>query len=267
MAHTPLDALESVRQLAEAWRVIVADRGSGDIRDRPGTAIRWADSKFPFWNLIAVTEQCSDPRLLDEWLAQAAAYMRQKSQRGALWLFEELLDPSCLRGLPAAIERAGLVLSDSGFGIAGDILPIPEPAHPRLEFVRVRTQDELQAYADINSRAYGFALESGRDGLNGSELWTSEEMHAYLGVEGGTPVSTAATIRVNGSLFLVAVATTPEAQRKGYGEAVSRKALFEGARATGLTRTVFQASLAGAPVYERIGCHKAATLRFYGLRT
>jgi predicted GNAT family acetyltransferase len=63
------------------------------------------------------------------------------------------------------------------------------------------------------------------------------------------------------------VATAPEAQLKGYGEATTRKALFEGAKATGLTRTALHATMAGAPVYQRIGYRKVATMRFYGLRS
>jgi GNAT superfamily N-acetyltransferase len=259
------DALESVKLLADTWRTIVMDYGPSDVRDLPGMAIRWADSKFPFWNVVTFTDQGVDGRLLDVRLAQAAAYLRQKSQPGLIWLFEELLDASCRRGLPAAVERAGLSLSLSGFGMAGDILPIAEPTHPKLQFIRVTTDDELQAYADLNSRAYGMSLEAGRDGLGGSELWKSG-MYAYLGLESGVPVAAAATIRTNDCLFLALVATAPEAQRKGYGEATTRKALFEGGKATGLTRTVLHASLAGAPVYQRIGYRKVATIGFYGLR-
>jgi GNAT superfamily N-acetyltransferase len=253
------DALESVRQLADTWRAIVIDHGPGDVRDLPGIAIRWADSKFPFWNCITFTDQGADGRLLDERLAQAATYMRQRSQPGLVWLFEELLDPSCRAGLPAAADRAGLSLSLSGFGMSGDFLPIPEPNHPSLRFVRVTTEDELLAYADLNSRAYGMPLEAGRDGLRGSALWKSG-MHTYLGLEDGIPVSAAAMVETNGCLFLALVATAPEAQRRGYGEATVRKALFEGAKATGLTRTVLHATMAGAAVYERVGYRKVATI-------
>lgn len=258
-------AFRSVQQLADTWKAIVTDRGTGDVRDLPGTALRWADSKFPFWNCITFNDQIADGKLLDERLTQAATYMRQRSQPGFLWLFEELLGPSCRAELPAAADRAGLSLSLSGFGMSGDFLPIPEPTHPNLNFVRVTTDDELLAYADLNSRAYGMPLEAGRDGLRGSALWKSG-MYTYLGLENGVPVSAAATVQTNECLFLALVATAPEAQRKGYGEATVRKALFEGAKATGLTRTVLHATMAGAPVYERIGYRKVATIGFYGLR-
>jgi hypothetical protein len=259
------DALESVRQLADTWQKIVMDYGPSDVRDFPGMTVRWADSKFPFWNVVTLTDRGADGGLLDERLTQAANYMRHKNQPGLVWLFEDLLDPSCRRGLPAAVDRAGLRLSMSGFGMAGDILPIAEPTHPGLRFIRVRTDDDLQAFADLNSCAYGMPLEAGRDGLRGSEFWKSGA-YAYLGLESGVPVSAAATIRTNDCLFLALVATAPAAQLKGYGEATTRKALFEGAKATGLTRAVLHATMAGAPVYQRIGYRKVATIRFYSLR-
>jgi GNAT superfamily N-acetyltransferase len=258
-------ARESVQQLADAWKAIVIDRGTGDVRDLSGMAIRWADSKFPFWNCITFTDQIADEKMLDERLAQAAAYMRQRSQPGFIWLFEELLDPSCRAGLPVAAERAGLSYSLPLFGMAGDLLPIPEPSHPNLQFVRVTTEDELMAYADLNSRAYDMPIEAGRDGLRGSALWKSG-MYTYLALEDGIPISAAATVQTNGCLFLALVATAPEAQRKGYGEATVRKALFEGVKVTGLKRTVLHATMAGAPVYERIGYRKVATIGCYGLR-
>jgi hypothetical protein len=74
------EAIESVQQLADTWRATVIDRGPGDVRDLPGAAIRWADSKFPFWNCITFNDQGANSQLLDERLTQAVAYMRQKSQ-------------------------------------------------------------------------------------------------------------------------------------------------------------------------------------------
>ncbi len=55
-------------------------------------------------------------------------------------------------------------------------------------------------------------------------------------------------------------------QRRGYGEAVTRKALYEGVRATGLTRATLHATAAGAPVYPRIGFEPNSPMRFYALK-
>jgi hypothetical protein len=45
-----------------------------------------------------------------------------------------------------------------------------------------------------------------------------------------------------------------------------QKAHFEGAKATGATRSVLHATHAGMPVYERVGYRKAAAIAFHGSR-
>jgi ribosomal protein S18 acetylase RimI-like enzyme len=259
------ESVESMEQLATVWRAMVLDRDpQADVRDLPGIAVRWADCRFAFWNCLTLTETGEDAGLLKQRLNEAAGIMRSKSHAGFLWVFEDLLDDGARAALGTAAEQAGLRYAFPGTGMAGDLLPVPEPVHPELTFVRVDDDDLLRAYADLNARAYGFPLEDGRDGLAGSSLWKSG-VFAYLGLRDGTPVTCAATVEAEGRLFVVLVATDPACERRGYGEAVTRKALYEGARATGLTRATLHATAAGAPVYPRIGFRPNSPLRFYAL--
>ncbi|MFG2134600.1 GNAT family N-acetyltransferase [Streptomyces sp. NPDC048751] len=258
-------AVESVEQLSTVWRTMVLDRDKdADIRELPGVVVRWADCRFAFWNAVTLTDVGADAALLEQRLGQAADIMRSKKQPGFLWLFEDLLADDARTALDEAAQRAGLAYAFPGTGMAGDLLPIPEPHHPDLTFERVTTDEQLRAYADLNSRAYGFPLEEGRDGIVGSTLW-KKELYAYLALRDGVPVACAATVEAAGRLFVVLVATDPGAQRRGYGETVTRKALYEGARATGLTRATLHATAAGAPVYPRIGFVPNSPMRFYGL--
>lgn len=260
------ESIESMEQLAVVWRAMVLDRDpDADVRDLPGVAVRWADCRFPFWNCVTLTDVDADPDLVERRLVQAADIMRSKRYPGFLWLFEGLLGDEARAGVRTAAEKAGFEFSFPGTGMAGDFLPLPEPSHPDLTFVRVTTDEHLRAYADLNSRAYGFPLEAGRDGLLGSTLWKNG-VHAYLGVREGVPVTCAGTVEAEGRLFVVLVATAPEWERRGYGEAVTRKALHEGARATGLTRATLHATAAGAPVYPRIGFRPNSPVHFYALK-
>lgn len=112
--------------------------------------------------------------------------------------------------------------------------------------------------------AYSRRFLWGRDGLAGSTLWKSE-VHAHPGLRDGVPATCAATVAAQGRLFVVLVAADPARERRGYGEAVTREAPYEGARATGLTRATPHATAAGAPVYPRIGFAPNSPTRFYGL--
>jgi ribosomal protein S18 acetylase RimI-like enzyme len=260
------DAIESVEQLALVWRAMVLDRDSeADVRDLPGVAVRWADCQFAFWNTITLTETGADTDLAAQRLSQAADIMRSKKHAGFLWLFEDLLSDDARAVLDASADEAGLVQAFPGIGMAGDVLPFPDPTHSDLTFERVTTDDQLEAYADLNSRAYGFPLDAGRDGLAGSTLW-KDDVYAYLGLRDGVPVTCAASFEADGRLFIVLVATDPDCQRTGYGEAVTRKALYEGHKATGITRATLHATVAGAPVYTRIGLKQNSPILFYSLK-
>ncbi|MFJ2061394.1 GNAT family N-acetyltransferase [Streptomyces sp. NPDC087908] len=260
------ESVESMEQLSNAWRALVLDRDlEADVRDLPGIAVRWADCRFVFWNALTLTESNTDTKLMRRRLDEAAVIMRMKQHPGFLWLFEDLLDEEARSVLLNAADQAGLAYAFSATGMAGDLLPIPDPVHPDLTFVRVTTDEHLQIYADINARGYGFPLADARDGLAGSTLWKNE-VNAYLAMRGELPVACAGTIAMEGCLFVVLVATEPEWQRRGYGEAVTRKALYEGYRSTGLTRAGLHATAAGAPVYPRIGFQPNSPVHFFGLR-
>jgi GNAT superfamily N-acetyltransferase len=260
------ESLESVEQLTLVWRSIVLERTpEADVRDLPGISVRWADSRFPFWNTITTTESGVDAELLRQRLTETVDIMRSKREPGFLWLFTDLLDDGALTVLDAVAKEAGLQYAFPGTGMAGDLLPIPEPTHPDLTFVRVSTEEHLQAYADINARGYEMPLDVVREGLAASTLWKTD-IHAYLALRDGVPVACAGSVAADGRLFVILVATLPEFQRRGYGEAITRKALYEGAKATGLTRrATLQATVAGAPVYPRIGFKPNSPIHFYGL--
>ncbi|MFD9053186.1 GNAT family N-acetyltransferase [Streptomyces zaomyceticus] len=260
------ESVESMEQLAVVWRAMVLDRNAdADVRDLPGLAVRWADCRFAFWNCVTLTDIATNAELLEQRLHQAADIMRSKEHPGFLWLFEDLLDADALAALEAAPARAGLERAFPGTGMAGDLLPVPDPVHPDLTFVRVTTDEQLRVYADLNARAYGMPVEDGRDGIVGSTLW-KDGVHAYLGMRGDVAVTCAGTVEAEGRLFVVLVATDPEWERRGYGEAVTRKALYEGGRATGLTRATLHATVAGAPVYPRIGFEPNSPIGFYSLK-
>ncbi|MFI6876307.1 GNAT family N-acetyltransferase [Streptomyces sp. NPDC050400] len=264
--HDLADSIESMEQLSVAWRAMVLDRDpDADVRDLPGIAVRWADCRFAFWNCLTLTEVGVGPDLLRQRLDEAAGIMRSKEHPGFLWVFDDLVRDDARAGLDAAAGQAGLEHAFPGTGMAGDFLPVPEPVHPELDFVRVTTDAHLLAFADINARAYGFPVEDGRDGLAGSALWR-DRVHAYLGLRDGVPVTCAGAVEAEGRLFVALVATDPAWERRGYGEAVTRKALHEGARATGLTRATLHATAAGAPVYPRIGFEPNSPMRFYALK-
>ncbi|TDC37178.1 GNAT family N-acetyltransferase [Micromonospora sp. 15K316] len=253
------DSVESRDQLIAVWTRLVQDRGGQTDTDN-GVSRMWADSIFGFWNAVTLTGVDISVDDLSDQLSRAALFMRDKSQAGYLWLFEDLLSPQARHELLPRIAEAGFELAFSGRGMAGD-LSIPEPHHPELKFRRVETDDDLVTYGEINARAYGMPPEAGPAALGGSGLWRNDA-YAYIGYRDGRPVACAATIGGPDSLFLALVATMPSEMRRGYGEAVTRKAIYEGIKQTGQRRVVLHATQAGQPVYERIGYRTNTPIHF-----
>jgi len=260
----PSDLIESVDQYTSVWKRLAGDRPGADLSDRAGLSTSWADSSFPFWNAVFLTEWRVDRDILAERLGVASAVMRAKRQPGLVYVCDQYLTDDARAGLPAILAQCGLEFALPITGMVGDLLPLAEPEHPALRFVRVTDEVGLQALADLNAEGYGLALEAVRAGLEGSRFW-KEQIHAYLGLENDVPVSTAGAFEHEGRVYLALVATKPSAQRKGYGEATVRKALYEAGLATGLKRTILHATDAGSPVYQRIGYRKAALFHAYRL--
>jgi ribosomal protein S18 acetylase RimI-like enzyme len=256
-------ALESKDHLIVVWSDLVHDRG-GQVSMDDGVGRMWADSAFGFWNTVTLTGADIPADALGDQLGRAASFMRTRSRPGYLWVFEDLLSPQAKSELFRRAAEAGLEPAFSGRGMAGD-LSVPDPRHPELEFHRVETDEHLAVYGAINARAYGMPPSAGVDALAGSRLWRTGAVHAYLGYRDGRAVTCAATIAGPDSIFLALVATLPEEMRRGYGEAVTRKAIHEGGKRTGHRRVVLHATQAGQPVYERIGCRANTPIHFFQL--
>ncbi len=71
----------------------------------------------------------------------------------------------------------------------------------------------------------------------------------WVGYVEGVPVSTSAAIVSDGMVGIYAVATSPPARRRGYGEALT----WAAARSDDVLPATLQASTLGAPVYARMG--------------
>lgn len=251
---------ESIGQFADTWEKIVFDYGAGAVWNQNGLARRWADSDFRLFNSITLVEPVLKEDALSQRLLAGRDYMDRRTRPGYFWLFEELLTAELRHRLPALADEAGLAVAETAYGMASNWIPKEPPSHPTLTFVRVASEQHLLAYADINSAAYGLPSESGRDGISRSTL-LRDEAFAYLALQDGVPVSTAAAIETNDRLVIALVATKPGLQRRGFAEATVRKALYEGHRATGLTRSVLHASEGARPLYERLGYHCTSTIR------
>jgi GNAT superfamily N-acetyltransferase len=255
------ELFESLHQFITIWRLLGKPFPQVDATNRPGLAISWPNTEFPFYNSLFLTEELTDAEMLQDRVQQAARYMRARPYGGLFVVCLDNLSGSAKENLAAILSQATFVQAIPMTGMAGDILPMEVPGHSALRFVRISDDSTIQAFAELNCASYGVPIETSRSLLKERTLWR-EHAYGFVAYEGDKPVSTATAIINEGCLFLFLVATAPDARRKGYGEAVVRHALQTAHEATGIRRTVLHATESGYPIYLRLGYHP--TVKFMG---
>jgi hypothetical protein len=84
----------------------------------------------------------------------------------------------------------------------------------------------------------------------------------YVGRVDGQPVATSLGSTFDGILTIYNVATIESARRRGYGAAVTVKAMAD-AQVAGATWAILESSGIGRPVYERLGFRHVADVTIY----
>lgn len=133
---------------------------------------------------------------------------------------------------------------------------------PELEVTRVRDAAGLAAAA--TAAAAGFEVP--REHL--AALFTprvaeTPGLSIYVGHAQGRPVSTATSWIGDGSVGIFNVATPPEHRGRGYGRALTEKAVEEGF-SSGADLAWLQASPLGEPVYRAMGFRQVETYLLLG---
>jgi GNAT superfamily N-acetyltransferase len=246
------ELVESMHQFITIWKLIGKPFPEVDGTDRPGLAISWPATQFPFYNAVFLSEHMTDAHVLKNRVQEAAAYMRARSNGGLFVVCLDNLAGAAKEDLDTILIQAKFIQAIPMTGMAGDILPMEAPAHPALRFERIGNEATIRDFAELNCVSYDVPVEAGLSLVKERTLW-SEHAYGFVAYEGDKPVSTATAIVNEGCIFLFLVATLPEARRRGYGEAVVRHALQTAHRATGIRRTVLHATEAGYPVYVRLG--------------
>jgi GNAT superfamily N-acetyltransferase len=260
--QTETRVAESLHQFVTTWKLIVRPFPNADLLDRPGLAVSWANIPFPFYNTLFLTGQLTDELLLKDRVREAAAYMRAHENPGWLVVCLDHLSGPAKDSLSAIMEHERLAPSVPMTGMAGDIVPLETPVSSALRFVRISDDATIQAFAEINCVSYHLPIKSAVSLVREHTLW-QENAYGFVAYEGDRPVATATGIVNEGCLFLFLVATMPEARRKGYADAVVRHSLNTAYVATGLRRTVLHATVAGYPLYLRLGYEPTANFMGY----
>jgi N-acetylglutamate synthase len=156
-------------------------------------------------------------------------------------------------GFTAEDTMPGMVVRRDGFVVAPP---------PRVDIVRVRDRERLAVAAEV--AAAGFEAPPGIVAdLFSPDVAAIPGLRFYLAEVDGLPVSTATGWQGDGGVGIFTVATPPTYRGRGYGRAVTARAIQDGFDA-GADLAWLQASTLGEPLYRAMGFRTVSTYLVLG---
>jgi len=232
------------------------------VEEFDGVCFAHSGTLMAFLNFAALTSPARD---LEDLEGRVRAARERAEAIGLPWLLA-LCDDWTPGGdgvaAHALLARSGMQRVMTSTGMVTDALAAPRRSAPEQELRRVGDEETRFAVSDLNCVSYGLPLPLGRATFAAPGLW-GEDMLGRVGYVGGEAVSCAATLVLEGRLYVGFVATAAEHRRKGYAEGVMRSSLADAMEATGLQRTALHASEIGRPLYEAMGYRAVARFSYY----
>ncbi len=162
------------------------------------------------------------------------------------------LRPSVPDDVDAALRDVGLFAEDETLLMATSLANSDFEIHEAFELeLSTRRAGDDHALASVLGAAFGTPSSNAAKLLDSAHL-KSEGIEWLLGMVDGVPVTCAMSVVVGDAVGIFAVGTVPEARGKGYGSAVTSRALAHGF-AAGAAFGVLTASPEVQGVYQRLG--------------
>ncbi len=249
---------DTVQIFVDAWKLIVGRLPLPTINEDDGVVSCFAHAPMIFLNISIVDRPAETHDELRAFLNTAARHAATCKYPSGVLLRQDWLPA----GWENLVEEAGLAPMVPMTGMEANKLLPPQHPLPSLDVRLVADDTMARDVAELNALAYHMPTDA-FDCIANMRLWHADS-YAYVGYLGGQPVSCAAALPVNETVYIALVATLPEEQGNGYAETVMRQAVIQGQQAMRATRIALHASDMGLPVYRRMGFRQGPRLVMLG---
>lgn len=249
MALDDKDVAKMDASVSAYWGTYALADG-GRYKELPGALFMQTAIPHYLFNSVILTGR--EPALIEEALKLSAACLAAAGVP-VLWRVSASADCKQVR---AQLERAGLER-----GAAQPAMQVELSALPALQPVDglvIRTASGAEERRDWGALTIeAFEMEDRLGAAMGACEATIpsgifEDQPRYTGYLDGEPVAVSSLVMTDDVAGIYAVATLPQARKRGIGRAMTLHAMAEGKR-RGASTSVLQATDMGRPVYERIG--------------
>ena len=244
----PIDPEVPAAALLETWQHLLAGVPDGWTRAEPGALAAVTGVDMPTLNGVWVESVDVDAEMVADLLDQVAATGLRHCLQVRPDCADHVTDLAAARGMTRVEQLIPLmVLEDSsqiGAALTSDGLVIrelvPAEAHLHARVAAVGFEAPLEAFLQLMTPS----------------LLAIPGLHCYFGEVAGQAVTTGLGITLGSYVAIFNIATPPAYRRRGYGAAVTARAVADGL-AAGAKWAWLQSSEWGYPVYERLGFRTA----------
>ncbi len=250
------------RNLRAAMSCFARSKRIGEAVELPGLQLVYSGIPHGVFNAAMLTEPVLALSDLRRRLDRAQDHYRRRGQAWSLWLCEEWLDAELRSPAVHLIQDFDLQYSSNPPGM---LAPQLRPLSRRLPSLDIRSIGDCTTRLDfcqVMSLAFEGPFAVLLEAYQEDQFWNAD-FEGWIGYRDGRAIATACTVTAAGSIGLYAVATIPEKQGSGYGEMMVRHAIAAALDRYGPQPLVLQSSLAGMPLYRRLGYRPAADFTIY----
>ena len=229
--------------LVESWQHLEAAIPDAWSRAEPGAVAMVTGVAIPTLNGVWVASPEARADVVADLLDQVAATGLPHCLQARPGMAEQLQDQAAARDMKPEDHVPLMVLED----------PTDIAAHSATDALLIRELPPAEAPAHARLAAAGFEAPAELFlQLMTPSVLAAPGVRCYLGEVEGEPVTTAMGLTLGSYVGIFNVATPPAYRRRGYGAAVTARAVADGV-AAGANWAWLQSSGAGYHVYNRLG--------------
>jgi ribosomal protein S18 acetylase RimI-like enzyme len=250
--------------LRQSFRVLAQGRAKADIAELDGVSIASLGAAFQMFNAAFLSREVTGIDDLAARFHAAREVFDARRMPWSFWVCDEWLPRTVRRDLIGACERLGMRAVTEMPGMVADSLrdnarfSLRTRPAAELEIRRagdVRTMDDFRAVGSVCFHVPPAWFAEVFD-----DTILSREFRCWVGYQEGRPVATAATVAAHDVIGLYNVAAIPGEQRKGFGETITRHAIGEAIKESGLQRVILQSTWQGEKLYRKLGFREVSRL-------